>query len=308
MTHCPRPVVRLSQPRTGCTARLIVLPYALMKRTIDLHLHTLVSDGTCTPLEMLHAAKQAGLERVSFTDHDAIGAYRHWGDLFAAAGELGIELIPGIELDTNYRDEELHLLGYGFKLEDQALNGRLRLVQGLRRRKVLRQLEDVNRFFGKKVVDRKKVLLPQRDSLMKPHLVHAMLDEGLFPEYREAARWLSANVQVPIHVPRLPMADAIRMVSDAGGEAVLAHPGYIACETEIKLDAMMAELVPLGLAGIEVDYPYLGTADAFADAESEKAMIDMLRELAERFKLKATRGSDAHDIEALKAFAEKKIQ
>jgi predicted metal-dependent phosphoesterase TrpH len=277
-----------------------------MNRTIDLHLHTLVSDGQATAPAMLAAAKEAGLQRISFTDHDALGAYRHWGDLFAQAATLGIELVSGIELDTSYGDEELHLLGYGFRLDDPALHGRLRQVQGLRRQKVLRQLEDINRFFGRKVVERRKVLLPQRDSLMKPHLVHAMLDEGLFPDYREAARWLSLNAQVPIFVPKLPMADAIRMINAAGGEAVLAHPGYIVAETEIKLDEMLAELVPLGLAGIEVEYPYYQEkepAAAFPDKAAEDAMIAELERLAARFRLKATRGSDAHDAEALKAFA-----
>lgn len=277
-----------------------------MDNKIDLHLHTLVSDGCATPLEMLAAAGEVGLKQVSFTDHDALGAYRHWGDLFARAKEMDIELISGIELDTNYRDEELHLLGYGFKIDDKALNERLRLVQGLRRQRVLRQLEDINRFFGRKVVERKKILLPQRDSLMKPHLVHAMLDQGLFPDYPEAARWLSINAPVPIHVPKLPMADAIVMIMRAGGEAVLAHPGYMVAETAIQLDEMLAELAPLGLAGIEVDYPYYQEkepAPAFPDKAAENAMVEKLRESGERFHLKMTRGSDAHDVEALKKYA-----
>ncbi len=279
-----------------------------MKSTIDLHLHTLVSDGICTPLEMLAAAQAAGLKRISFTDHDALGAYRHFGDLFAQASELGIELVSGIELDTSYRDEELHLLGFGFRLDDKALNERLRLVQGLRRQRILRQLEDINRYFGRKVVERKKVILPQRDSLMKPHLVHAMLAEGLFPDYREAARWLSANAQVSIFVPKLPMAAGIRMIIDAGGEAILAHPGSIASETGIRLDEMFAELAQQGLAGIEIEYPYFQEkepAPAFPDLEAERAMIEKLRDLADSFNLKATRGSDAHDTEALKKFAER---
>lgn len=277
-----------------------------MDAKTDLHLHTLVSDGNATPLDMLAAAQEAGLKKISFTDHDALGAYRHWGDIFAKAGELGIELVSGIELDTNYRDEELHLLGYGFDLADKAVNERLRLVQGLRRQRILRQLEDINRFFGRKVVERKKVLLPQRDSLMKPHLVHAMLEEGLFPDYREAARWLSVNAAVPIHVPKLPMADAIAMIVRAGGEAILAHPGYIVAETEIRLEEMLAELIPLGLAGIEVDYPYYQEkepAPAFPDKAAEAAMIGKLRDLAAGLNLKATRGSDAHDVEALKKYA-----
>jgi predicted metal-dependent phosphoesterase TrpH len=273
-----------------------------MSKTIDLHLHTLVSDGSATPLEMLSAAKEAGLERISFTDHDALGAYRHWGDLFAQVKESGLELISGIELDSDYRNHEIHLLGYGFHLDDGPLNRHLRLTQRLRKQKVQLQLAIINRFFGRKVIDPRQVFVQNRDTMMKPHLVHSMLAQGLFSEYREAAHWLSEIAPVPIRVPKLPIDAAIRMIIAAGGEAVLAHPGYIACETDIPLEAFLADLVPLGLAGIEVEYPYLGTSTAFADSASEQAMIEQLRALAAGFKLKATRGSDAHTVEALREF------
>ncbi len=274
-----------------------------MSKTTDLHIHTLVSDGIATPQEMLTAAKELGLERISFTDHDALGAYRHWGDLFVQSGDLGIELISGIELDTDYKNHEIHLLGFGFDLGDKALNKHLRLTQRRRREKVQLQLAVINRFFGRKVIDPRKVLIPHRDTMMKPHMVHAMLDQGLFSEYREAAHWLSEIARVPVRVPKLPLAEAISLIRNAGGEAVLAHPGYIACETDISLDVFLPELVLLGLAGIEVEYPYVGTSPAFPDLESELRMIEKLRIFAERFKLKATRGSDAHDAEALKKFA-----
>jgi len=274
-----------------------------MKNTIDLHLHTLVSDGSCTPLEMLAAAKDSGLNKISFTDHDALGAYRHYGDLFAHAKELGIELVPGIELDSECMGKEIHLLGYGFNLTDGPLNKHLDLTQKLRKERVTLQLAIINRFFGRTVVDRDKVLIPSRDTLMKPHLVHALLGQGLFSEYRAAAYWVAQNAQVPVQVPKLPIADAIAMIVAAGGEAVLAHPGYIACESEVKLDSLLAELVPLGLCGLEVDYPYLGTSPAFADAAGEKKLIANMRRLAKRFKLKETRGSDAHDVDALKRFS-----
>jgi hypothetical protein len=277
-----------------------------MKSTIDLHLHTLVSDGKATPLAMLQAAKQAGLERISFTDHDALGAYRHWGDLFAPARELGIELVTGIELDSDHQRREVHLLGYGFNLDDPALNKHLNVTRNFRRRRVQQQLAIINQFFGRKVVDPKKVFIEHRDTLMKPHLVHAMLEQGLFPEYREAAKWLSEIARVPIHVPKLPLHDAIRMITAAGGEAILAHPGYMVKETDISLAAFLEEFVPLGLNGMEVDYPYYQEKEPsapFLDPASEQAMIAELRELAGRFHLRMTRGSDAHDVEALQAFA-----
>lgn len=277
-----------------------------MNSAIDLHLHTLVSDGVATPLEMLVAAKDAGVGTVSFTDHDALGAYRHWGDLFAAARELGIELISGIELDADFQRREIHLLGYGFRIDDPALNRHLAATQRVRRQRVRLQLAIINQFFKRKVVDSKKVFLPQRDTLMKPHLVHAMIHQGLFADYRQAAGWLSEIARVQVHVPKLPLADAIAMIRNAGGEAILAHPGYMVKETDISLASFLEQFIPCGLAGLEVDYPYYQEREPgppFPDAASEQAMVAELRALAERFQLKTTRGSDAHDTEALKAFA-----
>ncbi len=277
-----------------------------MNRTTDLHIHTLVSDGVSTPLEILAAAKEAGLKKISITDHDALGAYRHWGDLFARAKELGIELVSGIELDADFRRRELHLLGYGFQVDDPALNRHLVATQRVRKQRVRLQLAIINQFFKRKVVDAKKVFLPQRDTLMKPHLVHAMIDQGLFADYRQAAGWLSEIARVQIHVPKLPLPDAIAMIRNAGGEAILAHPGYMVKETDVSLAAFLEEFVPLGLAGMEVDYPYFQEKEPgppFPDPASEGAMVAELRELSERFGIKATRGSDAHDVEALQAFA-----
>ena len=255
---------------------------------------------------MLAVAKDLGLKKISITDHDALGAYRHWGDLFARAKELGIELVSGIELDADFRRRELHLLGYGFHIDDPALNRHLVATQRVRKQRVRLQLAIINQFFKRKVVDSKKVFLPQRDTLMKPHLVHAMIDQGLFADYRQAAGWLSEIARVQIHVPKLPLPDAIAMIRNAGGEAILAHPGYMVKETDVSLAAFLEEFVPLGLAGMEVDYPYFQEKEPgppFPDPASEGAMVAELRELSERFAIKATRGSDAHDVEALQAFA-----
>ncbi len=272
--------------------------------TIDLHLHTVVSDGKNTPEEMLLAAKGLGLERVSFTDHDAVGAYRHFtADLPAFARSLGIELVAGIELDSDFHGREMHLLGYGIDPTDVALNAYLDYTQGLRRRRVTEQIEGINAHFGRQVVVPEQVFLPRRDTLMKPHLVHAMLEQGLFPEYRAAARWLSDNVRAKTFVPKLEVADAIGLILSAGGKPVLAHPGFLIREAGLDLEALLDELVPAGLAGIEVWYRYFGTGPSFPDRESEQALIALLAATAQRRHLEATRGSDAHDLETLASFA-----
>jgi len=88
-----KPRTVFSLPTTSPSSVHFVVRYALMTRTTDLHVHTLVSDGTRTPLEMLQAAKEAGVGRLSFCDHDALGAYRQWGDMFAHGKKLGVELV-----------------------------------------------------------------------------------------------------------------------------------------------------------------------------------------------------------------------
>ena len=221
----------------------------------------------------------------------------------AYASGLGIELVAGIELDTDYMNREVHLLGYGFDLNDGPLNRHLVSTQKLRKERVTLQIAVINRFFGRMVVDPAQVLIEGRDTLMKPHLVHAMLAQGLFADYRAAAYWVSQNAVVAIEVPKLPLDKAIAMVRGAGGEAVLAHPGYLVREGGIPLETLIRELVAMGLSGLEVDYPYLGSSPMFADAGSERRFIEELRRVARRFKLKETRGSDAHDTEALKKFA-----
>jgi len=169
----------------------------------------------------------------------------------------------------------------------------------LRKQRVALQIELINRHFGRIVVDASQVFVPKRDTLMKPHLVHAMLNQKLFSNYGEANRWLSDTAKVPVIVPKLPIADGVRMIHNAGGEAVLAHPGYLVREKGISLEPLLTELIPLGLCGLEVDYPYVGTSRFFPDLKSEQATICELQSLSERFKLNASRGTDAHSVEAL---------
>lgn len=272
---------------------------------IDLHIHTLVSDGTADAITMLKTAQEAGLRQVSITDHDAVGAYRHFHpDLFGLAGEMGLELISGIELDTDYQGVEVHLLGYGIDIDSPGLNEHLKLTQGRRRERVTLQIEAVNTHFGRIVVDPKAVILPERDTLMKPHLVHNLLKTGLWgDDYRAAQKWLKETIQVEIEVPKLPIHRAIDLVHAAGGRAVLAHPGFLSVEQGLKLEQVFSDLKEWGLDGAEVEYAYAGSSKLFPDSTSEISIIEEIRHLSKRFSLLATRGSDAHDPQRLKDFA-----
>ena len=94
-----------------------------MKKNIDLHLHTIVSDGEMTPGEILICAQELRLTEISITDHDAVGAYRNFGtDPIKDAKEMGITLIPGIEMDSSFSDVEVHVLGYGIDVDNSTDN------------------------------------------------------------------------------------------------------------------------------------------------------------------------------------------
>jgi predicted metal-dependent phosphoesterase TrpH len=107
---------------------------------------------------------------------------------------------------------------------------------------------------------------------------------------------------VPVELTKLSSLDAVGLIVGAGGQAVLAHPGFLVREAGVDLLTLLAELQPAGLSGLEVEYPYRYTGPHFADEASEREMVEELRRLAERRGLQATRGSDAHSVAQLGAF------
>jgi len=260
---------------------------------IDLHTHTIVSDGSLKPGEILALAARASLREVSITDHDAIGAYRHFGDLRAEADRLGVALLPGIELDSFYRGEDAHVLGYGIDLENGPLNAYLEEVQALRRTRMREQMARLNELFGQVVIEEAAVFFPWRDTCMMPHLIKPLLALGRFDSYRQAKDWFKVNVPVATRVPKPEAAEVIRMIRAAGGWSVLAHPGFCLKDMGLPLEEILRDFKAWGLDGVEVDYRYRGSRE-FPTLEDEQAMVEEARAAAARFGLRQTRGSDCH--------------
>ncbi len=272
-------------------------------RTCDLHLHTYVSDGEMTPQDIISCAKEIGLKTISITDHDAVGAYGNFGyDPVEMAAREGINLIPGIELDSYYGDVEIHVLGYGIDLQNQELNSYLAGVKSARKKRIEEQIEKVNRYHQKELIRREEIFLPHRDTLMNPHLVHVLLKQGLFSGYREAARWLAVHARSSVMLPNPSTAEMVRLIKGAGGSAFIAHPGYYIHEGGLDFDTVLQELLPEGLDGVETEFPYYKTAPAFQTREAERALIESLEQAAARYDLRTSRGSDAHRVDQLRAF------
>lgn len=260
----------------------------------DFHLHTLVSDGDLEPVPVLRLAAARGVTHLSITDHDALGAYS-WkeGEVFTEARRLGLTLTVGIEMDADMDGIEVHLLGFGVSLDDPALGGHLGRVRETRAERARREIGIVNDLLGVGTITEDEIFAPGRETLMKPHFIHPILEKGLFPTYEEANAWYRKNVKTGVAVPKPPLAEAIALIHGAGGWTALAHPGYYE-RADRPIAARLPELREMGLDGVELDYPYHACSPRQWSAEDERRFISGIRAAAEPLGLRTTRGSDCH--------------
>lgn len=242
--------------------------------TCDLHVHTNASDGLLRPEEIVARAKEAGLEVVAITDHDTTAGIER---ALAAGRDLGVEVIPGIEISTEWQDEEVHILGYYIDYRFAGLQERLakrREGRVRRAKKILDRLAEM----GLEVSWERVAALAGGAAVGRPHIARAMVEKGYVSSIDEAFhRFL--NRGAPAYVPRTPLTpgQAVQIVREAGGAPVLAHPGLL------KKRWVLNELLKIDLVGIEVYYP-----------EHDPATVAWLADIARARGLIATGGSDFH--------------
>jgi predicted metal-dependent phosphoesterase TrpH len=247
---------------------------------IDLHTHSSASDGTDTPADLVRAAKAAGLDVVALTDHDATSG---WTEAAAAADEVGIGFVPGLEISTKFRHRGVHLLAYLpdpthpplVGALDRIIAGRTErtpaIVAALRRHGIAITEDDVRRESGGSV------------AAGRPHVADALVRLGVARDRTQAFTDL-LDPGRPGYANRYAadLEDMIPLVTAAGGVAVIAHPWGRRGRSLLDEQAL-AGLRDLGLAGIEVDHQDHSPAD-----RSE------LRDLARRLDLLVTGSSDYH--------------
>jgi predicted metal-dependent phosphoesterase TrpH len=273
-----------------------------MKR--DFHMHTFLSDGTPSPAELVQLCLELKLDEISITDHDSIGAYP---EVLALAEGTNMKIIPGAELDCTYGKLEIHMLGIGLDIHDRALNHHLVNIQASRKKRASEQAEAINRHFGRTIVDLEKIC-SRCQTFMNPHLIHAMIDQGFFQEfhpgdrYKEAQLWMKENIHVDSVIEKPTAANMLRMIHNAGGIGVLAHPGYY-LKNGLDVNQMIHDLKDMGIDGLEVTYPYFQEGSReFPSLAHETEAVQILREFAHRYELTETTGSDAHQLEQLRSF------
>ncbi|MCY7395471.1 MAG: PHP domain-containing protein [Nocardioides sp.] len=247
---------------------------------IDLHTHSRVSDGTQTPTELVAAAVEAGLDVLAITDHDTAAS---WPEAERAAARAGLTLVRGMEISTLHQGYGVHLLAYLpdptypplLELLDRILDGRSSRVPAM-----LHKLRDLG--IGIDLDDVRRVS-PATTATGRPHVADALVDLGAVGDRTEAfRRYLNAGRPAYVERYAAPLVETLRIVGEAGGVPVIAHPwgrhGH-----DRPDETSIAELVGLGLAGIEVDHQ---DHDASARAR--------LREIGTSLGLVVTGSSDYH--------------
>lgn len=243
-------------------------------KTADLHLHTTFSDGTDRPERMVELAREAGLSAIAITDHDNTEAI---AIAQPPASRAGIELIPGIEMSASADGCEVHVLGFLIDLANPAL---VRHLDEQKARRVARVHEMVNRLgrVGVRIEAREVLELAGEGTVGRPHVARILLKHGYITTLPEAfSKYIGPDNPGFVPGSPLPPSQIIRVIRDAGGIPVLAHPVYL------KRDPLIDEFANDGLLGLEV----------FHSGHTPE-MARHYERIADRLKLLKTGGSDYH--------------
>ncbi len=244
-------------------------------RRADLHIHTYYSDSTMSPQNVVREAKKALLSCISITDHDTIDGV---AEAVSEAKKFDIEVLAGIELSSEYGKKDVHILGYGFALKKSPLVMKLQEMQQARRERMKKMVAKLNSLgFGdihfEDVASRTK-----SDAVGRLHLAQLLVEKRVVPDLDTAfSRYLGEGAPVYFSKFKQTPVEAIKLIKDSGGAAVMAHPMLTA------RDEIIPELVRAGLDGLEAYYP-----------NCSMVVANYYVGLAKKYKLLITGGSDSH--------------
>lgn len=261
-------------PTAGKEPGSDITPDPDLEQPCDLHVHTTASDGTERPEDIVARAIALGLKAIAITDHDSVEG------ISKAVGSAPARLlvIPGVELSTEDNDREIHILGYFIAYDAPCL---LQTLAGIRRQRLERGRQIVKRLqrLGIPITFEMVQAAAGAGVIGRPHVARTLIGIGAVSSVEDAFREL-LGPGCPAYVPRarFDTVAAVRLIREVGGAPVLAHPGIN------RGEEVLEKLVNVGLSGIEVEYP-----------EHTSEQRAYYRQLARRYGLIATGGSDYHD-------------
>lgn len=247
----------------------------------DLHCHSNVSDGTLSPEEVAARAHRNGVELWSLTDHDEIGGQSRARE---AAHQLGMNYLSGSEISVTFAGETVHIVGLGFDATDTELAQGLAATRGGREQRARNMAADLERVGVHGAFEGALKYVGNPDLISRTHFARYMVEIGLCKELSDVfKRYLTEGKPGYVRHQWAKLGDAVRWITEAGGVAVIAHPGRYDLTPNEEF-ALFTEFKALGGLGVEV------VTGSHTVPEYQKYAA-----LACELDLLASRGSDFHD-------------
>lgn len=250
-----------------------------MKR-IDLHTHSIYSDGSMTPEELVRHAGELEVSAIALTDHDTVNGIP---EAIAAGKKYGVEVVPGVEISTE-GISQIHMLGYCIDIENKEMTEAFRIQQEERKQTHLKYMALLNEAGFAMTEEEVRAVAPV-GGIGRAHYAKVMMNKGYVKSVAEAfSKYLGVGGPCYIRRQVITPEEAIRLIHKAGGLAFLAHPHQTKLSDE-GIFALMSSLKEAGLDGIEGYY-----------SEYDSAMGEKFRGMAEKLGLLLSGGSDYHAV------------
>jgi len=224
----------------------------MIEYRVDLHCHTTCSDGSLSPIEVVHLAKKKGLSGLSITDHDTTEAYS--SDIVPLCKELGIELITGVEFSAMFEEHSVHILGYGYQLHDPHIDALCAKHTARRKERNGAILDLLAKYKMPITAEDIIAALPETHSkeartIVRPHIALAMVSKGYVGSIQEAFKKYIGEDR-PCYSQGTPLGidETIEAIHKAKGAAIIAHPHLLPNGKLLKI------LLEMPFDGIECYY------------------------------------------------------
>ena len=250
----------------------------MAEKYIDLHTHSVKSDGSMTPSELVRHAKEAGLAAISLTDHDGVSGV---AEAMAEGQKIGLEVVPGIELSVQSK-AETHILGFFIDIDHPGLTKKLEEIRQVRVQRNVQTLENLNRLGFAITMDEARALAPN-GLVARAHFARLLTEKGYTKSVKEAFDlYLSNGRPGYSSIQLLTPEEGIGLIKDAGGLAFAAHLHHNKMEDD-ELVLFLKRLKEAGLDGVEGYY-----------TEYTSEMQEKYQRIAQKLSLAVSGGTDFH--------------
>ncbi len=248
-------------------------------KTVDLHVHSIFSDGTDSPKELVRLAKKAELSAFALTDHDTVSGIPK---ALQAGRENGIEVIPGVELGSTYKDKEIHIVGLCMDYTNPQFIDAINEDAMIRQERNIKMVQAFVDYGFPITMEELEAMCPD-NIITRAHFATWLIKKGYVKDNKEAFdKYIGNDMPLYVKAEKRSAQEAVKIIKAAGGAAILAHP-LMYHLTSGELHTLCGILCSAGLDGIETLY---STNKGFDELT--------VRKLAREFNLLESGGSDYH--------------